>query len=160
MTRSIEEALGLPPIEKPSDEPMKIMPEYLPVTDGGEKELVEEMNEVIKTALDSYKTIMDFSYNVEPKHAGSIMAQATAHLDIVVKASKNKSDIRARLIKLQQDRDLLEKRLGIEQQDGEVVETSKGEVWNRNDLMRELKQNFIDADFEDNNDDKDNDKEK
>lgn len=167
MTRSIEEALNLPPIkealakkeaansstaevpEEPVDPEVEQMAQALASVKStsvfentGEKEHSKEMNEVISLALEAHKSILDFGFNVEAKHAGTIMAQAANHLDIALKASKSKADFKAKILEMKMEREQYESAHGINSTDAEVISdnSSKGELKSRNDLILQMKE--------------------
>ena len=167
MTRSIEEALNLPPIkealakkeaansstaevpEEPVDPEVEQMAQALASVKStsvfentGEKEHSKEMNEVISLALEAHKSILDFGFNVEAKHAGTIMAQAANHLDIALKASKSKADFKAKILEMKMERAQYESAHGINSTDAEVISdnSSKGELKSRNDLILQMKE--------------------
>lgn len=159
MTRSIEEALNLPPIKealaKQNPEEILTDPEVEQMAKAlegvkpnavfentGEKEHSKEMDEVMALAIEAHKSILDFGFNVEAKHAGTIMAQAASHLDIALKASKSKADYKAKILALKMEREQYEIDHGINSTDAEVISSnsSSGEICSRNDLILQMKE--------------------
>lgn len=160
MTKSIEDALGLPPIkeaisklngatEEPEqnsevEEVAKNLEKMGPMSifdDTGEKDMIKEMNEVTKLALEAHKSILDFGFNVEAKHAGTILAQAANHLDIALRAAKAKSDFRAKIITMKLEREQYEVQHGINTISADVVDDNNApsELCSRNDLIYQMK---------------------
>lgn len=166
MTRSIEEALNLPPIKealakKESEQQPEVSeesgdaevdkmahalsnvgPNSIIDDSMGEKEHAKEMDEVMNLALEAHKSILDFGFNVEAKHAGSIMAQAANHLDIALRASKSKSDYRAKIMSLKMERLQYDIEHDLNSTDAEIISdnSSKGEICSRNDLILQMKE--------------------
>lgn len=132
-------------VERMSNALAKVDPTSLVVADPeGTETLEAEMNEVISTALQAHKDLMDMGFNIEPKNAGQIFTPATRMLEIAMAASKNKAEQRMKATKLRMDKELHDRELQKHQTDGviegEIPTTpEKSFTASRDDLIRKIK---------------------
>lgn len=125
MTKTIEDALNLPPMER--EEKSLTLPSGLSVEEQHDK----EMDEIIETALSAHKSTLDFGFNVEAKDAGKIFATSAQHLDIALKASKSKAEMRGKFIALKMNQPL---------PPDEEEEQPSGRAMTREELFRKFEE--------------------
>lgn len=108
--------------------------------------LETEMNDVIATALQAHKDLMDLGFNMEPKNAGQVFTPATRMLEIAMSASKNKAEQRAKAIKLRMEQEAHAKamREGGEEDEGFIegeipTAPEKAFLAKRSDVLRSIK---------------------
>lgn len=132
-------------VERMSNALAKVDPNTLVATDPeGTETLEAEMNEVISTALQAHKDLMDMGFNIEPKNAGQIFTPATRMLEIAMAASKNKAEQRMKATKLRMEKEAHDRAMQNHQEEGviegEIPTTSeKSFIAKRDDLIRKIK---------------------
>lgn len=92
-----------------------------------------EMNEIRTEAMKSYRDMIDLGFNIDPKHAGDIMAASVQMLKLALDASNSKIERRFRQAKLQLDKRRLE--LNTPPEEG-IIQGEGGFVADRNDILK------------------------
>lgn len=171
MTRSIEDELNLPRLEDalkelgqqiPPEETLEESEDHEAVSNFanmlehagsvtsdqldplalGQDEHAEEMDEVYTKAMRVHEELKDLGFNIEAKHAGSIMGPAAQFLEMAMKAANSKHDSRMKAAKLRMEREKLDHELRKNQTDGVIegdASAPGGIVADRNDLMKKLR---------------------
>jgi hypothetical protein len=173
MTKAIEDELGLPrledalravaeasetlpeaqeaneEVERMSQALANVDPSQLAVSDmAGTETLEAEMNDVITTALQAHKELMDMGFNMEPKNAGQIFTPATRMLEIAMAASKNKAEQRMKAIKIKMEKEAHDREMRNNEIEGDIEgempsAPEKGWTDSRDALIRKIKNGEI-----------------
>ena len=104
----------------------------------GVMEHVREMDEIYDQAMTAHKDMLDLAFNVEAKNSGQIFSPAAQMLDIALRASRSKSDQRAKAIKLQLEKQKMDTDRDKNTTDG-VIQADGGVMATRNAVMSQLK---------------------
>lgn len=93
----------------------------------------EEMDEIAKMAIDSYKDLMDLGMNVEARVANDILNSASNFLGHAITARDAKIRKKLKMIELQL------RKAKLDQDRGDEPETTgSGEIVDRNELLRHI----------------------
>lgn len=154
MTKRIEEVLGLPHAKDLLDDPVEenetneiISADYkgsdvssLILDPVGLFTHEKEMDNIIDAATQAHKDSMDLAFNMEPKNAASVLDSAAKMLELALKASQSKVEMKNKSIdialkKEKQDSDL-NKNIQEAQIDKETtIPTGEQFIAKRNDLL-------------------------
>lgn len=151
MTRSIEEALNLPPIKEALEKNKTETTESIsaPVETFikdpcafAEYTHSKEMDDIIRQATEAHKSILDLGFNVEAKAAGTIFSQAASHLDIALKAAKSKADFRLKIQELALEDKKTSLENGLTDENAVIVSEGGGSSYeaSRNDLILKMRE--------------------
>lgn len=150
MTRKLEELFDLPtkddsPVEE-SIVPEEISPTTLAAIDKIEAALPEvkglgasdqEMDELAKLAVDSYKDLMDLGMNVDSRFAAEVLGVASNMLGHAITAKTAKINKKLRMIDLQLKKMNLDHRAAAVGNQP-IVPTGEGHVVDRNELLQQI----------------------
>ena len=106
---------------------------------------VDEADEILAAAMQSYKDLMDLGFNIEPKHAGAnAFMPGLKALEIALKASDSKKKAKMDRIRSIMDHEAHQKEMGKNVEDGEIIEGGGGSITaNRNELMEKMRKGEI-----------------
>jgi hypothetical protein len=154
MTRKIEEVLGLPSLESvldqnKVDEVLDAVEQSIGIPDDSDLYLVDpdsikihdqEMDTIHDAAIAAHKDMIDMGFNMEPKNAGSVFDPAARMLEIALKASQSKVDMRMKSYKAKIDREKLDNELEKNKTEGVIDgEVNTGTLLDRNQLLASIK---------------------
>lgn len=97
----------------------------------------KEMDDLAALATNTFKDLMDLSFNVEPRFSGPIIQSASSILGHAVTAKMAKMDKKLKMIDLQLKKARLDKMSKEASSDDNVV-NGKGVVLDRNTLLKEI----------------------
>lgn len=97
----------------------------------------KEMDDLAALATNTFKDLMDLSFNVEPRFSGPIIQSASSILGHAVTAKMAKMDKKLKMIDLQLKKARLDKMTKETNSDDNVV-NGKGVVLDRNTLLKEI----------------------
>ena len=146
MTRKLESLFDLPTesdtaSDSPPSETLPVTQETLAAIDKIEAALPAvrgleasdgEMDDLAKSAMDSYKDLMDLGMNVEARFASEIFGVASNMLGHAITAKTAKMNKKLKMIDLQM------KKLKLDRDSGAEVPVAQGELIDRNELLRQI----------------------
>lgn len=148
MTKKLSETFGFEEEDNIGEEDNNIIDIDSPIITTPDEQVLEEtgiiehdneMNEIMKIALDSHKKCLEFGFGVEAKNSSPGLSASTSYLNIALNASKSKVEKRLSLYRLTKEN----KNTGTVQTeiDENGIEKTDiiGDRMSRNDLMEELK---------------------
>jgi len=96
----------------------------------------KEMDDLSDLATNTFKDLMDLSYNVEPRFSGPIIQSASTLLGHAITAKIAKMDKKLKMVDLQLKKARLDQQ--AEKNVGETVIDGKGIVLDRNALLKSI----------------------
>jgi|TARA_B100002003_G_C14019455_1_gene491662 hypothetical protein len=107
--------------------------EALPQVDGLDT-VGEEMDDIAKKAMDTYKDLMDLGMNIESRYSGRIFEVAATMMRNAVDAKAAKMEKKLKMVELQ-----LKKRKLDQEFDGEEpIEAEGSIIFDRNELLKRI----------------------
>ena len=111
----------------------------------GTEDHINETDDIIQKALESYKDLMDLGFNIESKHAGAnAFSPAAKMLEIALKASQSKKDSKLERIKAIMEKEIHDREMDNHSSEGVIEGDGQGSFMAyRKDLIEKIRKGEI-----------------